>query len=54
MHPDLRCVPEQGTGYTLGNGGCALPADLDALAERELREHYQESLRRGWIVIEAA
>jgi hypothetical protein len=31
-----------------------LPPDLDTLAERELREHYQESRRRGWIEITAA
>lgn len=55
VHPDLRCQPEQGAGYAFGGGGgCVLPADLDALAERELREHYQESRRRGWIEIAAA
>lgn len=53
VHPDLRCQPGQGSGYAVG-GGCVLPADLDALAERELREHYQESRRRGWIEIDAA
>lgn len=54
VHPDLRCQPEQGAGYALGGGGCTLPPDLDVLAERELREHYQESRRRGWIEIAAA
>ena len=40
VHPDLRCQPEQGAGYVTGGGGCALPPDLDTLAERELRERY--------------
>ena len=52
VHPDLRCAPEQSQGYGPGGGGgCTLPPDLDARAERELREHYQESRRRGWIEI---
>lgn len=54
VHPDLRCQPEQGAGYAMGGGGCVLPADLDALAERALRDDYQESRRRGWIEISAA
>lgn len=54
VHPDLRCQPEQGAGYGMSAGGCILPTDLDNLAERELREHYQESRRRGWIEIAAA
>lgn len=54
VHPDMRCQPEQGPGYAMGGGGCALPPDLDTLAERELREYYQESRRRGWIEIDAA
>ncbi|GIM64438.1 hypothetical protein Pve01_83300 [Planomonospora venezuelensis] len=54
VHPDLRCQPEQGAGYAMGGGGCVLPPDLDVLAERELREHYQESRRRGWVEIAAA
>jgi hypothetical protein len=54
VHPDLRCQPEQDAGYAFGGGGCVLPDGLDALAERELREHYQESRRRGWVEISAA
>ena len=53
VHPDLRCAPEQGQGYGRGRGGCTLPPNLDTLAECELREHYQESRRRGWIAIAA-
>ena len=54
--PDLRCSDEQPKGYVaLGNGsGCKIPhGDLQALAMRELRENLQESLRRGWIQIDA-
>jgi hypothetical protein len=54
VHPDLRCQPDQGSGYAIGGGGCTLPRDLDELAERELRDNYQESRRRGWIQIAAA
>lgn len=53
VHPDLRCSPDQAQGFGPGGGGCTLPPDLGGLAERELREHYQESRRRGWIEIAA-
>jgi hypothetical protein len=52
VHPDLRCAPEQGDGYSYGGGGCILPADLQARVERELRDHYQESRRRGWVLVD--
>lgn len=53
VHPNLRCLPDAGAGYALGGGGCVLPNNLEELAERELRDHYQESLRRGWLLIAA-
>jgi hypothetical protein len=55
VHPDLRCAPDAGAGYVTsgGGGGCSLPGDLQALVERELREHYQESRRRGWVQVAA-
>jgi len=51
IHPDLRCKPTEPQGFTYGGGGCSLPSDLAQLAERELRDNYQESRRRGWILI---
>jgi len=52
VHPDLRCPPDQGAGYSYGGGGgCTLPADLQARVERELRDHSQESRRRGWVLV---
>lgn len=53
VHPNLRCLPAAGAGYALGGGGCVLPNNLEELAERELRDHYQDSLRRGWLLIAA-
>lgn len=52
VHPDLRCLPQQAAGYSHGGGGgCTLPVDLQARVERELRDHYQESRRRGWVLV---
>lgn len=51
VHPDLRCQPEEPQGFSYGGGGCSLPMDLQSRAERELRDNYQESRRRGWILI---
>jgi hypothetical protein len=52
VHPDLRCLPTEPQGYSVGGGGaCTLPPDLDQLAERELRGNLQESRRRGWLLI---
>ena len=54
VHPDLRCQPDDDQGYSYGGGGgCVLPDDLANRAERELRERYQESRRRGWVEIAA-
>lgn len=51
VHPDLRCQPEEPRGFSYGGGGCSLPVDLQERAERELRDNYQESRRRGWVLI---
>lgn len=51
VHPNLRCQPTEPQGFSYSGGGCSLPPDLAELAERELRDNYQESRRRGWILI---
>lgn len=53
VHPDLRCAGGQSDGYSYAGrgGGCVLPQDLESRVERELREEYQESRRRGWVEI---
>ena len=53
VHPDLRCPPDQTAGLVFSGGGCPLPPDFQDLVERELREHYQESRRRGWVSVAA-
>lgn len=53
VHPDLRCSPIQSAGYTHGGGGCVLPPDLVSRVDFELRNHYQESRRRGWVDVAA-
>ena len=53
VHPALRCTPDATAGFGPGGGGCVLPNDFDVLAERELREDYQEARRRGWLLIAA-
>jgi len=50
--PELRCTPEQGRGYGSGaGGGCMVPPDLSDRVERELRDSFQESKRRGFVLI---
>ena len=52
--PELRCGPDQPSGSGPGNGsGCTLPPDVDYQVERELRGHFQESKRRGFVLIES-
>ena len=54
VHPDLRCPPQQNDGFSYGGGGgCSLPPNLSDIVERELRENYQESRRRGWVSVAA-
>ena len=52
--PELRCAPNAPAGYGPGGGGgCQIPssARLAELAERELRDNFQESKRRGYILL---
>lgn len=54
--PDLCCRPEEGVGYISGSpssGGCQLPMDLIARVDERLRNDYQESRRRGCVLIAA-
>ncbi|MCA1834731.1 MAG: hypothetical protein LC750_18720 [Actinobacteria bacterium] len=51
--PELRCSEEQPTGWSFGGGGCPLPKDLVGLVERELRDHFQECRRRGYVLVAA-
>jgi hypothetical protein len=51
---ELRCPPEQSTGFGGGGGGgCAIPPDLQGRVEQELRDNFQESKRRGFVLIAA-
>lgn len=50
--PDLRCAEGQGQGYGQGGGGgCRTPPGLQILVERVLRDSFQESKRRGFVLI---
>jgi hypothetical protein len=52
--PELRCSPSAPTGYAAGGGGgCPIPSPerLVVLTERELRDNFQESKRRGFVLI---
>lgn len=50
--PELRCEPGQGSGVTKGGGGgCPVPEDLSGLVAIELRDNFQESKRRGFVLI---
>lgn len=52
--PDLRCESTAPAGYGPGNGGgCHIPghARLVEMAERELRDNFQESKRRGYLLL---
>lgn len=53
--PELRCSPSAPTGYSAGGGGggCPIPSPerLVELTERELRDNFQESKRRGYVLI---
>jgi hypothetical protein len=53
--PELRCVPEQPTGYGRGGGGCCrIPDDMADRVERELRDNLQEWKRLGYVLVRAA
>lgn len=50
--PELRCTPGAGQGYGPGGGGgCTVPANLSDVVQRELRDAFQESKRRGHVLI---
>lgn len=50
--PELRCDPDAGQGYGPGGGGgCIIPPGIDDLVQRELRDAFQESKRRGYVLI---
>jgi hypothetical protein len=54
---ELRCQPSAPAGYGRGNGGgCQIPspAQLVEITERELRDNFQESKRRGYVLLRAA
>jgi hypothetical protein len=51
--PELRHPEEQSTGYGSDGGtGCPLPEDLSHRVEQQLRDAFQESKRRGFVLIE--
>lgn len=52
--PELRCSPTAPPGYIQGGrGGCIIPGGprLAELTSRELRDNFQESKRRGYVLI---
>lgn len=50
--PELRCTSDADQGYGAGGGGgCTVPAQLNEVVERELRDAFQESKRRGHVLI---
>jgi len=52
--PALRCEPSAGPGYSRGGGGsCIIPstAELEEMTRRELRDNFQESKRRAYVLI---
>jgi hypothetical protein len=50
--PELRCPPAQEPGFGGGDAGCQLPEDFSHRVERELRDSFQESKRRGHVLVE--
>lgn len=48
--PELRCSLSVGGGVDLGGSSC-LPADLSSRVEHELRDNFQQTLRRGEVLI---
>lgn len=50
--PELRCTPDTDQGYGPGGGGgCMVPDNLSDVVQRELRDAFQESKRRGHVLI---
>lgn len=48
---ELRCPHQSHGGFGGGPGGCTLPDHLEERVARELRENFQESKRRGYVLI---
>jgi hypothetical protein len=54
---ELRCEEAAPAGYGSGGSsscGCHVPAGLEDLVARQLRDNLQESRRRGFVLIQAA
>ena len=49
--PELRCSPNAAAGYGQGDGGCAVPRDLNERVERALRDDMVEERRQGFVLI---
>ncbi|GAB3043001.1 hypothetical protein GCM10027052_26540 [Parafrigoribacterium mesophilum] len=48
--PELRCALGASSGTSNG-GGCKLPDDWQQRVERELRDNFEESKRRGFVLV---
>lgn len=51
---ELLCNHPSHGGFGGGGTGCRLPAHLEELVDRELRDSFQESKRRGYVLVRAA
>lgn len=56
--PELRCADTRPQGYGGYGAGvpcrCKVPPDLSDQVERALRDSFQESKRRGYVLVRAA
>lgn len=50
--PELRCPLGQEKGYgPASGGGCTVPPNFEHLVERTLSDDFQESKRRGFVLV---